>query len=182
MGQGRRDSVVGHGTPCLRRLRPWSTPSPGHCEDWDDHELPGQTHSSVVLVPAVLALGEERSSSGADILDACLVDLEAIIRIGEAYGISLYSRGRHATSTVGAIDAATACSFAHALGLSVSMASGFVNQFGISAKHLHAGLAVKAGIMAAKLAQSGFQASHQDLDGQISLLTCMAGKDASGSA
>lgn len=161
----------------------------GHCQDWDDHELPGQTHPSVVLVPAVLALGEERRLSGAAVLDAYIVGLEAIIRIGEACGISLYGRGWHATSTIGAVGAAAACArllgldsaaTAHALGLSVSMASGFINQFGTSAKHLHCGLAAKAGITAAGFAEAGFDASHEGFDGTFSLLTRMAHDDAPG--
>jgi len=60
------------------------------------------------------------------------------------------------------------------------MASGFINQFGTTAKHLHCGLAAKAGIMAAGFAQAGFDASHDGFDGTFSLLTRMAGEDAPG--
>jgi 2-methylcitrate dehydratase PrpD len=173
-GEGRA-SVVGQTRGLPAPFAALINAVSGHCQDWDDHELPGQTHPSVVLVPAVL--------------DAYLVGLEAIVRIGEACGIALYGRGWHATATIGAVGAAAACArllglgeaaFAHAMGLSVSMASGFINQFGTTAKHLHAGLAAKAGIMAAQFAEAGFEASHDGLDGALSFLTRMAGPDAPG--
>jgi 2-methylcitrate dehydratase PrpD len=189
-GWGQGDAtVVGHDCQLPAPFAAVVNAASAHCQDWDDHELPGQTHPSAVLVPAVLALGEERGLSGVAVLDAYVVGLEAIIRIGEACGISLYSRGWHATSTIGAIGAAAACArllgldsqaTAHALGLSISMASGFINQFGTTAKHLHCGLAAKAGIMAAGFAQAGFDASHDGFDGTFSLLTRMAGEDAPG--
>ncbi len=189
-GQGRA-TVVGHDKVLPAPYAAIVNAASGHSEDWDDHELPGQTHPSVVLVPALLALGEERGASGRAVLDAYLVGLEAIIRIGECCGIPLYRQGWHATSTIGALGAATACArllnldqaaFGHALGLSVSMASGFINQFGTVTKHLHAGLAAQAGIMAACFAQAGADASADGLDGLFSMLTRMAGPEARGFA
>jgi len=154
-----------------------------HCQDWDDHEVIAQTHPSIVLVPAILALAEERQKTGRDLLEAYLVGFEAIVRIGQGCALSLYERGWHATSAIGAVGAAAACArligldqerFAHALGIAVSMASGFTGQFGTATKHLHPGLAAQAGIMAACYAESGFDASHEGVDGRLSLATRLA--------
>ncbi len=90
---------------------PWAALANGtaaHALDFDDYEDPGATHASAVLVPALFALGEERQASGRDLLDAYIVGLEVIVRLGAAVNLSHYHRGWHATATLGAIGAAAA--------------------------------------------------------------------------
>lgn len=175
-----------------RAAAPWAALANGaaaHALDFDDYEEPGATHPSAVLVPALLALGEERRASGRDLLDAYIAGLEVIVRLGEAVNLSHYHRGWHATATLGALGAAAAGArllkldargAGHALGLATSMAAGFKNQFGTMAKPLHAGLAAKAGVLAAALAAEGMTASGEGLDGEWSVLSLMAGPEAEG--
>jgi 2-methylcitrate dehydratase PrpD len=188
---GRGATVIA--TP-ERLAAPWAALVNGaaaHALDFDDHEETGATHPSAVLVPALLALGEERRASGRALLDAYIVGLEVIMRVGEAVNMSHYHRGWHATGTLGALGAAAACArlmgldveeTTAALGLATSLAGGFKSQFGTMAKPLHAGLAAKSGVLAASLAAAGLSASAAALDGPWSVLTLMAGPEAAGFA
>jgi 2-methylcitrate dehydratase PrpD len=162
-----------------------------HALDFDDYEDPGATHPSAVLVPALLALGEERQAPGGDLLDAYIAGLEIIVRLGAAVNLSHYHRGWHATGTLGAVGAAAAGArllklnvrdVGYAFGIAASMASGFKSQFGTMAKPLHAGLAAKAGVLAASLAAEGMTASAEVFDGEWSILRLMAGSEAEGFA
>ncbi len=171
---------------------PWAALVNGtaaHALDFDDYDLPTSGHPSAVLVPALLALAEERGASGRALLDAYLVGLEVMTRIGEAVNMSHYHLGWHATATVGALGAAAACArltgldaeeTAAALSLATSMAGGFKSQIGTMAKPLHAGLAAKAGVLAAGLAASGTSASRDVLDGTWSFMTLLAGPESRG--
>ncbi len=154
-----------------------------HAYDLDDYEDPGNTHPSAVLVPALLALTAERETSGAELLDAYIVGLEAIMRLGEAVNLSHYNMGWHSTRSLGTIGAAAAVSrlmhldagqAAHAVSLATSMGGGFTSQFGTTAKPLHAGLAAQGGLMAASLAAAGATSGAQTLDGPVSLASLMA--------
>lgn len=182
-------TIVGTET---RAPAPWAALANGtaaHALDFDDHEEPGATHPSAVLVPALLALGETRRSPGRDLLDAYIAGFEIIVRLGEAVNLSHYHRGWHSTATLGALGAAAAGArllkldgkeAGHAIGLASSMAAGFKAQFGTMAKPLHAGLAAKAGVVSASLAAEGMTGSPRVLDGEWSLLSLMAGTEAAG--
>jgi 2-methylcitrate dehydratase PrpD len=54
-----------------------------------------------------------------------------------------------------------------ALGITASMASSIVANFGTMTKPLHVGLAARNGLLAAKLAQSGFTANRQAIEGNF---------------
>ncbi len=171
---------------------PWAALANGtaaHALDFDDYEDPGATHPSAVLVPALLALGEERQAPGRDLINAYIAGLEVIVRVGAAVNLSHYHRGWHSTATLGALGAAAAGArllklnmkeTGHPLGLATSMAAGFKAQFGTMAKPLHAGLAAKAGVLSASLAAAGLTASPDVLDGEWSILRLMAGSEAEG--
>ena len=171
---------------------PWAALANGtaaHALDFDDYEDPGATHPSAVLVPALLALGEERQAPGRDLIDAYIAGLEVIVRLGLAVNLSHYHRGWHATGTLGAVGAAAAGArllklnaqeSGYVIGLAASMAAGFKAQFGTMAKPLHAGLAAKAGVLSASLAAAGLTASPDVLDGEWSILRLMAGPEAEG--
>jgi len=134
-----------------------------HSLDLDDWDEPGVTHTSAILIPAILAVAGD-DTKAADILDAHIIGVEAIIRIGEAVNMHHYRKGWHATNTIGAIGAAAAVArlmrldagqCANALSLATSMAGGYTIQFGYTAKPLHAGLAAQSGVLAVSLAANG---------------------------
>lgn len=158
----------------------------GHALDLDDNFDPPKAHASTVLVPAILALGEQIGASGAACLDAYIIGLQIMGRVGQGVNPTHRNRGWHATATIGTVGAAAACArllkldaekAAFALSLSTSMSAGFMSQFGTMAKPLHAGLAARNGIMAASLAAEGMTASPHTLDSRTGMNRLMVGPD-----
>jgi 2-methylcitrate dehydratase PrpD len=172
-----------------RLAAPWAALVSGtaaHALDFDDNFDPAKAHASAVLVPAILALAEQENASGRACLDAYIVGLQIMGRVGQGVNPAHRNRGWHATGTVGAIGAAAACArllrlpereAAYALSIATSMAGGFMSQFGTSVKPIHAGLAAKAGVMAASLAREGTDAGLHALDGPMGMNRLMVGPD-----
>ncbi len=179
-------TAVGH-SPKL--AAPWAAlvnGTAGHALDFDDNFDPPKAHATTVLAPAILALAEQEDLSGADCIDAYIVGLQIMGRVGQGVNPTHRNRGWHATATVGAIGAAAACArllkldpekAAYAVSISTSMAAGFMSQFGTMTKPLHAGLAAKSGILAASFAQNGVDASLETLDSKTGMNHLMVGPD-----
>jgi len=145
-----------------------------HVLDYDDNFFPAITHASAVLVPALLALGDETDASLPALIEAYVAGLEIQARLGRLANPRHYESGWHATSTLGAIGAAAACAklvglnarqTAWAISLGASFAGGSKQQFGTSAKPLHAGAAAMHGVLAARLAEAGLDASETIFEG-----------------
>ncbi|SMC95117.1 MmgE/PrpD family protein [Rhizobium sp. RU36D] len=149
---------------------PWAALVNGtaaHALDFDDNFAPAFTHASAVLVPALLSLVHERQGSGIALIEAYIVGLELQGRIGRLMQPSHYERGWHSTSTIGAIGTAGACArlmgasadqILTAMSVATSMAGGSKLQFGSMMKPVHAGLAAKNAVLAARLAMTGLSA------------------------
>lgn len=173
----------------VRLAAPWAALVNGtaaHALDFDDNFDPAKAHASAVLVPAILALAEQEAVSGRACLDAYIAGLQIMGRVGQGVNPAHRNRGWHATATVGAIGAAAACArllrlpeqeAAYALSIATSMAGGFMSQFGTSVKPIHAGLAAKAGVIAASLAREGIDAGLHTLDGPTGMNRLMVGPD-----
>ncbi len=155
----------------------------GHALDFDDWEIPGNTHPTVVLLPALLAVAGP-STSGMDLARAYLAGFEVIARLGEALNFEHYDAGWHSTATLGAPGAAAACArlmglpaaqTAHAMSLALSTASGYTCQFGTHAKPVQVGFAARAGVEAALLAQAGLTAQSHVLDHPRGMAALMQG-------
>lgn len=171
---------------------PWAALVNGtaaHALDYDDVLDPAASHVSAVLVPALLALGEEVDASGPDLVDAYIVGVEVQECLAEALNMAHYARGWHTTLTLGAPSAAAACArllrldgeqARNAISLATSFASGFKRQFGTNAKPFHAGLGAKNGIIAARMAASGLTADPAAFEGSRGFLDLMASPDAAG--
>ena len=168
---------------------PWAAMVNGvsaHCFDFDDWDDPSLVHTSAVTLPAILATMDETGWNSRDMLDAHIIGAEVIMRLGEALNPSHYWKGWHTTSTIGAVGAAAAvCRLlklderqaAAAISASTSLANGYLSQFGTHMKPTHAGVAAKAGILAASLARSGISASMEVIDGPVSLLSTSSEAD-----
>lgn len=146
-----------------------------HILETDDLHRASVTHPGCVVVPAVLALAERESSSGREILLAVLQGFEAMCRIGMAVGPAHY-RIWHNTATCGPFGSAMAAACLlklsderamYALGNAGTQSSGFWEflETGAMSKHLHAGRAAEAGIVAADLALLDFTGPPQVLEG-----------------
>jgi 2-methylcitrate dehydratase PrpD len=172
-GEGRA-TLVGRAESAAA---PWAALVNGtaaHALDFDDYDPAAIAHASAVIVPALLAVAEARNLSGHALLDAYIVGFEILARVGQAVNPGHYARGWHATSTIGTLAAAVACgrllrldagTMEHALGLGTSMAAGSRSQLGTMAKPVHAGLAAKAGVLAAELAANGITAATDSIGG-----------------
>src|SRR5215475_6645434 len=143
--------------------------------DFDDTHLPTVIHPAAPVVPAVLALAERQRVSGSDLLHALILGVEVECRVGNSVTPYHYSRGWHITSTCGVIGAAAAAGkllaldlqqTIWALGLAANQACGLVESLGSMAKSVSVGNAPRNGIVAALLAQQGFTAAPQTLEGE----------------
>ena len=153
-----------------------------HAHDFDDMCFVSLAHPSAPLVSAGLAAAELTDASGRALLEAYTVGFEVEGRLGRAMNPRHYQRGWHCTSTLGTLGAAAAVSrllglhveqTGHALAIAASEASGLKENFGSMVKPLHAGLAARNGVLAARLAQSGMTASASALDGPQGFLAAM---------
>ncbi len=139
-----------------------------HGLEMDDVENRSSLHPGVVVFPAALALAEQLAASTADFYAAVVTGYEVTLRVGAALNpASAYERGFHPTAICGTLGAAAASArLLHlspkqtnmALGIAGSMAAGSMAYLhdGAWTKRLHPGWACHAGIMAARLAASGF--------------------------
>ena len=157
-----------------------------HAIDFDDNFDPAKAHATAVLAPALLALAEDRDIQGTALIDAYIVGLQIIGRVGQGVNPFHRNRGWHATATVGTVGSAAGCArllglstneTAHAISLATSMCGGFMSQFGTMTKPLHAGFAAAGAVKAALFAEAGITAGDQTLHGSNGMGTLMVGQD-----
>jgi 2-methylcitrate dehydratase PrpD len=138
-----------------------------HALDYDDFSSDMGGHQSVPLVAPLFALAEERGASGERLVLAYVIGIEAMIRLARAVNFVHYDKGWHPTATLGVFGAAAACAHligldarrtATALALAASMASGLKANFGTMAKPFHVGHCGRNGLLAALMAEQGFEA------------------------
>lgn len=140
-----------------------------HALDFDDENWESIIHPTAVILPGLLAIGEERESTGKDVLTAYILGFEAAVKLGKV--VQPYHReiGWHATCTLGTIGSAIACGkllnlnviqMQYAIGIAASQACGIIGNFGTMTKPFHAGKAASNGVIASKLAQEGLTANE----------------------
>lgn len=158
----------------------------GHAMDFDDHLSDVNGHPSVVLVPPVLALGEEMGLPGLQLLRAYVIGHQVMCAVSAALPVRAHwTAGWHATETVGVLGAAaaagtllqlTTAEMRHALGIAASMAAGSRQNCGFSVKPVHAGMAAGNGVLAARLAAAGVDADPGQLEAPLGYFAVF-GKD-----
>lgn len=155
----------------------------GHALEFDDWEIPGNTHPSTVLLPALLA-AMDVETTGRDLLTAYVAGFEVIARLGEALNFEHYDAGWHSTATLGSLGAAAAVArlrglspvrTSHALSIAVSRACGLTCQFGADTKALQSGFAAENGVVSAALAAEGVTGRLEALDHPHGMAALMAG-------
>lgn len=149
-----------------------------HGFELDDIDLPSISHPGAAVIPAALALAEERGVSGKRFLEAIVVGYEIMSRVGRPIAAPHLERGHHPTGTFGTYGATAACCkilgldaerTAWAFGIAGSLASGLA-QFSISGsmvKRIHAGKSAQQGVMSAKLAEKGYTGPIDILEGKL---------------
>jgi 2-methylcitrate dehydratase PrpD len=146
-----------------------------HAFDFDDHSR-AKIHPAAAVVPAAFALGELHRIDGLTLLAALAAGYEVMTRVSLAANPSASRmRGWHLTGTCGTFGSAAAASVilgfdarttASALGLAGTQSAGLwaFNADGAMSKRLHPGRSAQAGIMAALLAQKGFEGPRHILE------------------
>ena len=147
----------------------------GHAVDYDDTFESIVLHPSGSSFPAALAVAEEESSTGKDILTGYIVGLEVAFRVGRSMEPTHWEDGWHSTGTIGIFGStAAACSVLglsieeteRAFGIAGSSSSGLGRNSGTMTKPFHPGHAAHMGVQAALLARNGFTADRNILEGQ----------------
>jgi 2-methylcitrate dehydratase PrpD len=170
-GAKEEATVVGQGFKSSALQAAFANGTAAHAMDFD-HSFTLMGQPTAPIIPAVFALGESLGASGRQILEAYTTGFEVTGKL--AYSLRDTKHGAwHAPSTLGSFGAAAGCAkllglsasqIEMALGMAASMASGVVANFGTMTKPLHVGLGARNGVLAAKLAQSGYTANAQAIE------------------
>jgi len=147
-----------------------------HITETDDLHRESVTHPGCAVIPVALALGLDKACSNRDVLDAVIRGFEAVCRVGMSVGPQHYKIW-HNTATCGPYGSAMAAGellglseeqCVWALGNAGSQSSGlweFLDD-GAMSKHLHAGRAAQAGLLAAELASLNISGASKILEGE----------------
>jgi 2-methylcitrate dehydratase PrpD len=170
-----RVSVLGRGLRLGLLDAPLANGQMGHLLDFDDTHMGGVVlHTSSPVLAALLALAERAPVSGADLMLAYAVGFEAGVRSGRS-APGHHKGGWHLTGTLGSLAAGAACArligldaqrLTYALGIAATQAAGMQQNRGTMCKSLHAGKAAQNGVLAALLAERGFDASQEIIEGR----------------
>lgn len=151
-----------------------------HGLDFDDTHPTGVVHATSGCFPCALGMSAFLGRTGADLLTAYILGMEATARIGAVVKGELNQIGFHPTGVAVAFGAAliagrlyglTPEQLAMAQGIVLSMASG-VREYsteGAWTKRLHPGWAGAAGITASTLAKEGFVGPRATYEGRFGL-------------
>jgi 2-methylcitrate dehydratase PrpD len=164
-----------------------------HAQDWDDtqvshdplHAYGMLMHPTVPAFASALVVGQYLGGvPGTDLMLAFQTGFEVECKISEWMLPEHYRRGHHTSGTVGTFGACAAAAklldlrgekLAHALGIAASLAAGIRCNYGTMTKPLHVGRAAENGITAALLAQNGFTADPDALDGRWGFMQVLGG-------
>lgn len=160
-----------------------------HVADFDDSSVNFRGHPTGVVFPSAMALCEGRLKSGKDLLLAYILGVEVGGKLGKVMGWSHYEAGWHGTGTIGTIASAVASAKAlelneektsHALAIAASGACGIRENFGTMVKSLHAGQAAAAGVLAALLAEKGYEGALTAFEGKSGFWQAYSGENEIG--
>jgi 2-methylcitrate dehydratase PrpD len=147
----------------------------GHVLDYDDTHMGGVVlHTSSPVLAALFALADRAPVSGADFMLAYATGFEAGVRSGRT-APGHHKGGWHLTGTLGTIAAGAACGkllkldrqqFTYTLGIAATQAAGMQQNRGTMGKSFHAGKAASNGVLSALLAERGFDATQEIIEGK----------------
>ena len=146
----------------------------------DDHNE-SNAHPSPATFPASMALSEMLHRSGKEYIEAVSLGNEVVCRMGTAYLGDMYYQGFHPTSTCGTMGAAVSAAklmkldeqkTIYAQGIAGSMVAGLMawNTEGSFTKRLQAGHPAMNSIIAARMAEKGFNGPSDIFESKDGLL------------
>jgi 2-methylcitrate dehydratase PrpD len=146
--------------------------------EMDDKHGSSLARPGSTVTPAVLAAGEARGASLAEMVTAVTAGYEVMIRLGFVGGDRFLARGYHTSSLLGPFGSAAAIGnlsgaapgrIVDALGISGTFASGIQEstRTGSTSKILHGGWGAHAGMLAVDLAQAGITGPESVFEGKF---------------
>ena len=183
-GSAAQATVIGSGFRTSPQNAALANGFLGHLEDYDDTHTT-VIHPSAPILPAALALSEQRTVSGKELLAAFAIGVDVACRIGLVF-YSHFREGAahwHITNTCGVLGAAAAAGrllklteqqMVYGFAIAGTQASGVREVFGSMCKPFHAGKAAQNGTVAALLAQRGFTGTDGIFEGERGLVGVMA--------
>ena len=175
-------SIIGYSDRVAAPLAALVNGSLIHGCEFDDRYLDRAVHTESLGVPVGLALGESRELDGWALLEGWLLAAEVTVRLAHGYTKgSLNETGFHTTPVFGTVGTAAAAAklmgldaerIAKAMAISVSFASGTTEGWNDGSgrnKPLQPGWAAHSGIIAAQMAEAGYDCALNTLDGRRGL-------------
>jgi 2-methylcitrate dehydratase PrpD len=186
--------ATGAGGPCLlpgvpdQRLHvPQAALALGafsHAFELDSLSKPSMgIHPGATVALPALAMAQAVNANGRDLITAIVAGFEVMFRVGAATHHSPEVIGFHAPGLTGPFGSATACAvlmrlspreITNAYGIAGSLAGGLLafakSGSGGMIKRLHLGRAAEGGVLAARLAQRGYEGPPSVLEGRFGLL------------
>lgn len=153
-----------------------------HARELDDGHEEGSVHTYSSVLPAALAVGEEKGSvSGKEFLTALVLGVDLVSRM--ALSIR-YLRGWHFTGICGGFGAAAAAGrimgldpekMRHALGIVYAQTAGvgIGSSEAAMTKRMNPGIASRSGVIAAYLARDGVTGPQNIFESKEGFLRCM---------
>ena len=187
-GSGGDGRILGSSLRTSPELASLANGTLAHALDFDD-----RGHATTHTMGTILALLGSTEASGQDLLVAYCVGREIRMHLDETFDSGRFdtnnhtpgNHGWHATGTHGSLASAASAarilnldleSTTHALGISASLASGVIANFGSMTKALHAGNAARNGVLSAQLAAQGWTAAPDPIASARGLIDALTGR------
>lgn len=158
-----------------------------HARAQDDTHYASQAHPGAAILPAALALAEERGTGGAPLLAALVAGYEITAGVGEQLVDSVVPRGFRAAAVFGVLGAAAASAAVleldaeragHAISLATGFAAGLAQTWvdGADDWIYQLGTAARGAVTAARLAEQGVRGAPHALEGAAGFAAAFAGE------
>ncbi len=183
LGGPPQASVIGTGVKVSAPDSAMANGAIAHALDYDDCGVK-IGHPSVLVLPAVLSLGEHLGASGQKILTAYILGLEVEGKLALHADFKLMQARLNHQSWYGSVGAAAACAkllrldvakTRMALGISANFACGLSANHGSMAGAMAAGNACRNGVAAALMAQEGFTANPNIIEAKNGFYDTLVG-------
>ena len=183
LGGAPQASVYGAGVKVAVADAALANGSIAHALDYDDCGVK-IGHPSVLVLPAVLSLGEHLGASGRDLLAAYIVGLEVEGKLALHADFKLMQARLNHQTWYGSIGAAAACAkllkldvakTRMALGIAANFACGLSANHGSMAGAMAAGNACRNGIIAALMTQEGITANANIIEAKNGFYDTLVG-------
>ena len=174
--ESARSVVLGMGLSCRPEAAALINGALAQSLEMDDKHGPSLARPGSTVIPAALAVGQDRGLSAEEVVTAIVVGYEVMIRLGLVAGDRFLRRGYHTSSLLGVFGAAATvgrllrhdrAKIVDALGIAGSFAAGIQEstRTGSTSKILHGGWGAHGGVLAVDLAAAGITGPDSVFEG-----------------